>query len=276
MGIASLILGIIGLLISLTIFKDLSLILTILGIVLGIIAIIKKKSKGMAIAGVILSVLGLILCFSVDSNNSSTTGTGITNDSGSGTSTVSVTTEKVKVEKVGLTKAGDLVVKVTNNNKGSVCLSSITANFKDSSGNFALKKEAEDSFVVIPAESYTLVYFWGFDENYSQYSEVSFKTELANISDDFAATGIKLSSNNTGSQIAVTLKNNSGKEIKSSRVVVIYYKDNEVVGAKTGYDDSTVSNGSDAYINVDYPEDSNYDNVSFDKFEVYYINASFE
>ena len=37
MGIASLILGIIGLLISLTIFKDLSLILTILGIVLGII-----------------------------------------------------------------------------------------------------------------------------------------------------------------------------------------------------------------------------------------------
>ena len=63
MGIASLILGIIGLLISLTIFKDLSLILTILGIVLGIIAIIKKKSKGMAIAGIILSVLGLIFVF---------------------------------------------------------------------------------------------------------------------------------------------------------------------------------------------------------------------
>lgn len=275
MGIASLILGIIGLLISLTIFKDLSLILTILGVVLGIIAIRQKKNKGMAIAGVVLSVLGLIFCFSVDSNNS-TTGTGITNDSGNGTSTVSVTTEKVNVEKVGLTKAGDLVVKVTNNNKGSVCLSSITANFKDSSGNFALKKEAENSFVVIPAESYTLVYFWGYDENYSQYPEVSFKTELANISDSFAATGIKLSSNNTGSQIAVTLKNDSGKTIDSSNVVVIYYKGNEVVGAETGYDDSTVSNGSEAYINVGYPEDSNYDNVSFDKFEVYYINASFE
>ena len=275
MGIASLILGIIGLLISLTIFKDLSLILAVLGVVLGIISIIKKKNKGMAIAGVVLSVLGLILCFSVDSNNS-TTGRGITNDSGNGTRTVSVTTEKVKIEKVGLTKAGDLVVKVTNNNKGSVCLSSITANFKDSSGNFALKKEAENSFVVIPAESYTLVYFLGFNENYSQYPEVSFKTELANISNDFAATGIKLSSNNTGSQIAVTLKNNSGKTIDSSDVVVIYYKGDEVVGAKTGYDDSTVSNGSEAYINVDYPEDSNYDNVSFDKFEVYYINASFE
>lgn len=275
LGIASLILGIIGLLISLTIFKDLSLILTILGIVLGIIAIIKKKNKGMAIAGVILSVLGLILCFSVDSNNSSID-TGITNNSGSGTSIVPVTTEKVKVEKVGLTKAGDLVVKVTNNNKGSVCLSSIIANFKDSSGNFALKKEAENSFVVIPAESYTLVYFWGFKENYSQYPKVSFKTELASISEYFATTGIKLSSNNTGSQIAVTLRNNSGKTIGSSNVVVIYYNGNKVVGAETGYDNSTTSNGSEAYINVAYPKDSNYDNVSFDKFEVYYINASFE
>ena len=45
MGIASLILGIIGMLISLTIFKDLSLILCILALVLGIISIVKKKSK---------------------------------------------------------------------------------------------------------------------------------------------------------------------------------------------------------------------------------------
>lgn len=274
MGISSLVLGIIGMLVSLTIFKDLSLILCILGIVLGIISIVKKKNKGMAIAGVILSVLGLILCFSVDSETN-TSGTGITNDSGKGTKTVQVSTDKVKVEKMGLTKAGDLVVKVTNNNKGSVCLSSITANFKDSSGNFALKKEAESSFVVIPAESSTLVYFWGYDENYSQYPDVSFKTELANISNYFAATGIKLSSNNTGSQIAVTLKNDSGKTISSSNVVVIYYSGDEIVGAETGYDDSTVSNGSEAFINVDYPEDSDYNSVSFDKFEVYYINASF-
>lgn len=274
MGIASLVLGIIGMLVSLTIFKDLSLILCILGIVLGIISIVKKKNKGMAIVGVILSVLGLILCFSVDSETN-TSGTGITNDSGQGTKTVQVSTDKVKVEKMGLTKAGDLVVKVTNNNKGSVCLSSITANFKDSSGNFALKKEAENSFVVIPAESSTLVYFWGYDENYSQYPNVSFNTELANISNNFAATGIKLSSNNTGSQIAVTLKNDSGKTIFSSNVVVIYYSGNEIVGAETGYDDSTVSNGSEAFINVDYPEDSDYNSVSFDKFEVYYINASF-
>lgn len=275
MGIASLVLGIIGMLVSLTIFKDLSLILCVLGIVLGIISIVKKKNKGMSIAGIILSLLGLILCFAVDSSTD-TSGTGITNDSGNGTKTVEVSTDKVKVEKLGITKAGDLVVKVTNNNKGSVCLSSITANFKDSAGKFVLKKEAESSFVVIPAKSSIMVYFWGYDEDYSQYADVSFKTQLANISDDFVAKGIKISSNNTGSQIAVTLKNNSGKSISSANVVVIYYSGNEIVGAKTGYDDSTVSDGSEAYINVDYPEDSDYNDVSFDKFEVYYINASID
>ena len=45
MGIASLILGIIGFLVSLTLFKDLSLIVSVIGLVLGIIAIIKKKNK---------------------------------------------------------------------------------------------------------------------------------------------------------------------------------------------------------------------------------------
>ena len=271
MGIASLILGIIGFLVSLTLFKDLSLIVSVIGLVLGIIAIIKKKNKKMAIAGVVLSALGLILCFTYDSTESST---GITNDGGVAKK-VSVSVDKVKVEKMGLTKAGDLVVKVTNNNKGSVCLSSIKANFKDDSGNFALKEEAYNSFIVIPAESSIITYFWGFGKDFNQYPKVEFKSELANISNDFAVKGIKLSSNNTGTQIAVTLKNDSGKTITSSTVAVIYYSGNEIVGVASGYDDSKVQNGSEAYINVDYPMDSNYDDVSFDRYEVYYINAAF-
>lgn len=275
MGIASLVLGIIGFLVSFTLFQDLSLILSVLAVVLGIIAIVKKQSKGMAIAGVVLAVLGIIICFSTNSSSEESTGTGITNDKGKGSKVVSVSADKVKVEKLGLTKAGDLVVKVTNNNKGSVCLSSVTANFKDANGKFALKKESENTFIVIPGEESMLTYFWGYDENYSQYPEVEFNTELANISNDFASSGIELKSNNTGSQIAVTLKNDSGKTIKSSNVVVIYYQGNEIVGAQSGFDDSTVKNGNEAFINVDYPEDNDYNQVPFDKFEVYYVNASF-
>lgn len=275
MGIAALILGIISLLVSLTIFLDLSLILGVLAIVLGIISVVKKKSKELAIAGIVLGALGLIICFSTDTP-SDTSGTGITNDSGNGTQTVKVTTDKVKMEKVGLTKAGDYVIKVTNNNEGSVCLSSITANFKDSNGNFAKSLEADNSFVVIPAKSYTYVYIWGYDENLSQYADVTFATELANISEDFAASGIELKSNNTGSQIAVTAKNTTGKTIESCTVVVLYYQGDTIVGVESGYSDGSTPDGSEAYINVEYPTDSDYDDVSFDKYEVYYINASYE
>ena len=273
MGIASLILGIIGLLISFSWFKDLSLIVSIVGLILGIIAIVKKKEKRMGIAGVILTALALVLCFAI-SPSINTSGEGIMPDSGSGIKKVSVSTDNIVIEKVGITKYGDFVIKVTNNNEGAVCLSSITTVFKDSNGDFAISKKSDQSFVCIPAKGVTYVYNWGYKENYAQYPIYEFSCELANISDDFVYNGIEIKSNNTGSQIAVTLTNNSGETIKAASVIVLYYKGNDIVGVENGYSDATVANGSNAYINVDYPKDSKYNTVSFDKYEVYYTQAS--
>lgn len=273
MGIASLVLGIIGFLMSFSIFGDLCLILSVVGGVLGIISIVKKQNKGMAIAGVILCVIAVIICFSNNNSTSPTTGTGKTIDTGNGTKTVQVSTENVVMEKAGITKAGDFVIKITNNNEGSVCLSYIKTAFKDESGNFALSKEAQQCFVVIPAHGTTYVYDWGFEEDYAKYPTYEFSCELANIADSFVFDGINVTSNNTGKQIAVTLANNSGETITSANVVVLFYKGNEIVGAKEGYSDSSVSNGSNSYINVEYPEDSKYNEVSFDKYEVYFSKA---
>ena len=61
MATASLILGIICFLVSFSIFKDFSLICGVIAIVLGIIAIVKKNGKGMAIVGIILSVIGFVV-----------------------------------------------------------------------------------------------------------------------------------------------------------------------------------------------------------------------
>lgn len=66
MGIASLVLGIIGFFIGVTIFKDLALILCVLALVLGIIAIVKKKNKVIAIIAVVISVIGFIVVFKED------------------------------------------------------------------------------------------------------------------------------------------------------------------------------------------------------------------
>lgn len=64
MGISSIILGILAFFIGLTIFKDLSLILAVLGIVLGGISLFRKKNKGLCIAGIILGVISLVIVFS--------------------------------------------------------------------------------------------------------------------------------------------------------------------------------------------------------------------
>ncbi len=70
MALSSIILGVIALLVSFSIFKDVSLILATVGVVLGIIALVKKKSKAMSIIGIILAIVSLILLFS---GNSTTT-----------------------------------------------------------------------------------------------------------------------------------------------------------------------------------------------------------
>ena len=64
MGVASLILGILSFLIAFSFLKDLSLILGVLAVVLGIIAIAKKKGKATGIIGIILSVIAIIVLFS--------------------------------------------------------------------------------------------------------------------------------------------------------------------------------------------------------------------
>lgn len=272
MGISSMILGILSFLISMSWFQDLSLILGVLAVVLGIIAIVKKKSKGFGIAGVVLSVLALIIMFS-SNDNISTTGRGITTDSGNGTKKVSVSTDKVVMEKAGITKSGDFVIKVTNNNEGSVCLSTITTVYKDEDDNFVEKVEANESFVCIPANSSTFVYNWGYDKKFSKYPKYEFYCELANIPENFIYNNLDITSKNTGKQIAVTALNKTEETIESINVVAVYYKKNELVGIENGYADEKVSPNSKAYINIDYPDDSNYDEVAFDKYEIYYINA---
>lgn len=277
MGIASLILGILAFLFSFSFFVDMGLILGVLAVVLGIISVVKKKNKGMAIAGIILGILALMVTFSGDETTNGTTGTGVTSDTSNSVQTkVSVSTEKVNMEYAGLTEAGDFVIKVTNNNDGAVCLSDITTVYKDDSGNFAKKVSADQSFVCIPANSFTYVYNWGYDEKFETYPTYEFSCELANISEDFIYNGIDITSNDTGDQIAVILTNNSGSTIESSSVVVLFFRDEKIVGVENGYADETVATGNNAYINVSYPDDSDYDEVSFDKYEVYYTKASLE
>jgi ABC-type transport system involved in multi-copper enzyme maturation permease subunit len=62
LAIAALVLGILGMLTS---WFMLGLIFAVLGLVFGALALSKKQSKGMAIAGIVMSVLGILSAIAV-------------------------------------------------------------------------------------------------------------------------------------------------------------------------------------------------------------------
>ncbi len=79
MGTASLILGILSFLMSPTLFVDLSLILGIISIVLGITAISKQKSKKVGIAGLVFSILAFMILVASEMPQTNSTLTSATN-----------------------------------------------------------------------------------------------------------------------------------------------------------------------------------------------------
>ena len=97
------------------------------------------------------------------------------------------------------------------------------------------------------------------------------------MAEDIVVDNFEMTSNNTGEQISVQVKNNNDIAFDSITVLVAYYRNGSIVGCVEGYanDTTTPANGT-AYINVYYPENSNYDEVSFDKYETYLIEASKE
>ncbi len=131
LAIASLILGIIALLISVSIFKDLSLILAILGIVLGIVALCRKQSKPLSIIGIVLAALGFVILFSGE--QTTTVSSGDVNKSAQPTQTV---------EQVTSYKLGDTIT-VKNNSGDEYTLTITNIKEVDDRNQFSEKDPAQ-------------------------------------------------------------------------------------------------------------------------------------
>ena len=133
MGLASLILAIISFLVAFSIFKDLSLILAVLGIVLAAICLKKQESKGMCITAIVLSVIGLIVLFSEPS------GTKVT--SGGGASVSGDKSSKTEVYKIGDT------VTISNNSGDEYTLQLTGIQETDERNEFS-DKDAAQVFII--------------------------------------------------------------------------------------------------------------------------------
>lgn len=184
--------------------------------------------------------------------------------------------ENIKIEYVGMTKAGDFVMKVVNNNDEPVHISEITTIYKDANDTFMKKATSNNQYFGIEANSETYVHNWGYKENYAQYPKYEFDFSFSgswNFNDSVIGN-YEVKANNTGEHIAVEIKNNNSKSIRNVAVGTVFYKDNQIVGYVNGYDyDNTTANGKSVYVNVAYPQDGNYKDVAFDDYKVFVLNA---
>lgn len=283
MGIASLVLGIVSIiLIFVPFIWIISIVTAIVGLILGIISLIKKENKGKCIAGIVLSVLTILLSIFNISNAldmmENTTADSLTTIITGKQETV--TDDELKsnivIKSIGITKNGDFAFSIENNNNQNVYIDTINVVFKDEDGNFMKKESSDAQFFGVKANSKIINYVWGYDEDFSKYPNYEFEIELSSdwIIENETIDNFEVISNNTGEQISVQVKNNNDFDLRSIIVLVAYYKDDKIVGCVNGYaNDTTTSANGTAYINVDYPEDSEYDEVQFDDYEIFLISA---
>ncbi len=283
MGIASLVLGIVSIIfIFVPFIWIISIITAIVGLILGIISLAKKENKRKSIAGIILSALTILLSIFNISNTIDVV-ENITADSLTTIATgkqETVTDDELKsnivIEGIGITKNGDFAFNIKNNNNQNVYIDTINVVFKDKNGNFIKKENSNAQFFGVKANSEIINYVWGYDEDFLKYPNYEFEIELSSdwIIENEAIDNFEMISNNTGEQISVQVKNNNNFNLSSIKIMVAYYNDDKIVGCVNGYaNDTTTSANGTAYINVAYPEDSEYDEVQFDNYEIFLISA---
>ena len=286
MEIASLVLGIVSIIIAFVPFIwILSIIVAIVGLVLGIIALVKKKERTKSIIGIILCTITILLVIvtlqdisNTFNNIETTTSTNIKTGEQETTDNEELK-KNITIEAIGLTESGDFAFKIKNNNNQAVFVDTVNTIFKDSNGNFMEKAESNAQFFGIGANSEIINYAWGYDKDFSKYPNYEFEIELSSewMAEDIVVDNFEIIANDTGKQVSVQVKNNNDSTLSSINVLVAYYRNGVIVGCVGGYaNDTTTSAGGTAYINVNYPEDENYKEVSFDKYEVYLIEANKE
>lgn len=201
------------------------------------------------------------------------------------TSTIVSKTEEKKTEEeiksniekevMGITKSGDYVIKLKNNNDTQIYVDNVSIRFFDAEGNFTKKENSQDSYFCIPANTEVVTYIWGHNEDFDKYANSEIEVMLGDPLYDYYTENFEIKANDTKENIAVTITNNNDVKLDCIKINVSFIKDNKIVGIESGisYDEGIEANGGKAYINVDYPVDEDYEEVSFDKFEVYLISA---
>lgn len=109
--------------------------------------------------------------------------------------------------------------------------------------------------------------------NFVQYPNYEFEVELSDkYADNIVLDNLDITSNYTENKMNVKVTNKNDFNIDYIKVLVVYYQNDTIIDCETGITNSKTGPNKTASINVNYPEDSNYN--SFDNYEVYLIDTN--
>ncbi len=165
-----------------------------------------------------------------------------------------------------LTEKANLVVFAKNNNTTSVDME-IEVEFYDANGK--ILGSSSDDLIAVGSGREVAIEMWNTPTNFDTYkiyvdAEKTYETDYFNQ--------IEMVHNNNGTNIVVQVKNNSEDTIEFMTVSVVYYNEGKVVGITDGIV-SDIKPGRSGNFNLDYPYNSEYENVKFDDYKVFVTEA---
>ena len=228
-----------------------------------------------------LSIFLLAGCGDDDDSSSSSSKKKKNNNTDDNTTSSSITSkesalDKVETETLGITENGTYIIKLKNTNNKDVYIEYVTVNFFDANGSFAESFYANNSYFCIPANKEFITYLYPTTSttDYSKFAKSEIELSTGEPFYEYR-TNVDATFNNTGSQIAATITNNTDIDLDYVDVNVAFYKNGKVVAVSNGsnFGKKVEKNGGKAYINVSYAYDKNYKTVEFDNYEGYVVSA---
>lgn len=162
--------------------------------------------------------------------------------------------------------SGDLVV-FTKNNKNVAVDMDFEVEFYDENG--MIVGSSINYLTAVGAGREVVVEMSNTPKNFSTYKIYVDETESEEIE---YFDEIKVVHNNNGEEIVVQVKNNSQDEIKYMTVMAVYYNQGKVVGIDEDMA-SEIAKGRSGNFTLDYPYDTEYNDVQFDEYKVYVTEA---
>lgn len=250
MSTAALVLGITGLFFS---FFGFGIILAVLAVIFSVVSL-KKKKNGMAIAGLICGIIGILISVVVIAATPSTQGTASgsekADDHTAGSSErksdqIKDLSDEMSVKVYTLPEDGSLhaVLVVTNNSDKTVSLDA-NMTIKDASGN-AIGAQDSDASPVEPGKKAILEAYYDDAEN---FDSLDYKLNVSAVADSTSlAKNIDLKINQNGKKVVLTATNNGKAPAYFLEAEALFLKDGKMIGDGSTYlvddDDSSIKPG---------------------------------